>query len=256
MTVSSGLFAGEASGKSGLRAGGGGSGVPPAAGGGGDLTTLVAWEHAYYTAGAAFTSEGYSDTDPVTTWPDEVGSVDFVTNSDDPAFDAVDSAFSDHPAVAFAVGDHLHHASALPTGCAGAVLIGRAHVVTAASIENRWHDANLDSGNRYVIGFQNSSYQLFFGGSAAQSVVGNTDPHLWELYQNGASDRLTIDGSNIYTGTDRGTSVLTQMDLGNDGDHRGFSLVFLGLYDGDPASDPGWDDFLAEVLATTGIDAT
>ena len=79
-------------------------GVPgPVAAGGFNPETDITWHSLFWAEGTDFVAEGYGDTDPITTWPNETGESDATqaTGSRQPLYTASHASLNNQPAVDF-----------------------------------------------------------------------------------------------------------------------------------------------------------
>lgn len=80
--------------------------IEPVAAGGFDPETDIAWHSLFWAEGTAFTALGLSDTDQVSTWPNETGESDATqaTSANKPTYDASHADFNNQPVIDFTPG--------------------------------------------------------------------------------------------------------------------------------------------------------
>lgn len=214
---------------------------------------LVSWVAAFWAEGPEFQALGVSDGATFATWPDEIGAVDLISPSSGayPTYDA--DGLAGQPAITYLSGDYQRQTSSMsPAGTATVVIC---KVATTGS--SRWHDNQASGGGgRWVMGtYSGNVWQIYFGTSAGQTVPSNTAAHLFLYYQNGSNDRMEVDGTTIYGPANYGTSTMARLNVNDSGGGGGVTIAFLGVYNGDPDTDPGWADFVAWANDKYGLSA-
>lgn len=213
---------------------------------GADMSNILPWSYCYWASGTLFNALGLTNGASVTTWPDERATGNALITGNAPTFASAFAGLNSQPAVTFAGSNALHQTS-VTSAMASTVVVFK----QAATGTNRWHDSQFTSGGgRWVMGTFSNNWQLYFGGTAGQSVAGNTNANLGVWYQSGSSDYMRINESLIYAVGDYGTSTMTRMNIVAD---AGVTIAFIAEYNGDPRTDGNWTAFKALVNAQYGI---
>ena len=226
-----------------------------AAGGGAvDPTQLVTWNKAYWTGGTRFQALGLSDMDPLATWPNETS----VTND-------LSAAAPNRPTYRSAggpIGQPIMRSSASTEGLQGTyapdtytqpytvVVVGASSDLTAG----RWMFSGLTLATRHgILISAGPVYRHFAGANDNSTETVDTNWHLHTCYSEGTgSAALEIDGVLASgNGTNIGTNSVSGITVGCNFDFTGGSLPdieFVGVFDGDARTDPGWAEFEAWAL--------
>lgn len=215
--------------------------TPPKPPGLPDLVGLVGWSHAYWVYGDLQWDAYNVDDGPLTIWYDEIGGVDMTGTG---IYDADNPSMNNAPSI---------NGAALVQSSVTSTMQTLVAVVRLTSLgTNRWHDNQASGGGgRWVQGTFSGNWQIYFGGSAGQTVPADTSTHLTLTRQNASLDRMEVDGATIYGPGNYGTSALTRLNIVN----SGAQLSFIGLHAGDPRADPGWASFTAGVNSVYGLSA-
>lgn len=221
----------------------------------------VGWAHAYWTEGTEFAAQGYSDTDAVSTWPDEVGTDDLAqaTGTNQPTYDA-DGGPNSTPAV---LGDETD--DWLDGAFTSAISQGLTVVLIAAmGADTNDFTVLVDGDANRILAFQNpaGTANVYFGGGAGSTDTTydftGDEQHLWVIYYNTTASSFDVDGTNyggtlsINTGDIDGLTLFSSRSQASNTFNSG-PYSFVGVFDGDVTTDPNWSDFLTWVTSHYGI---
>lgn len=212
----------------------------------------IGWSHAYWAEGPEFVALGLSDGAAVSTWPDEIGTLD-----------AAQATPTKQPTYSSAGG---------PNGTPTATFDGGDGVLTGAhSQAQTWSIVTIvkttnAGGLYYFLGspsplvtltINNSGTPYGFYAGATGPGVGtvNTSWHLMRCKGAGASSVTELDGT-AATGN-AGSALLGRIGIGSYDGAGGVGLVgsicFVGIAAGDVSADPSWADFETFVTDHYGI---
>jgi hypothetical protein len=212
----------------------------------------VGWTHAYWAEGPEFVALGLSDGGAVSTWPDEVGTLDALqaTTAKKPSYSAAGGPNST-PTATFDGGDGVltgTHSQAqtwsivtiVKTTAPGGIyyFLGSPSPLVTLTMNN--------SGTPYG----------FYAGAPGPGVgTVNTSWHLMRCKGAGASSVTELDGTPA-TGN-AGSASLGNIGIGSYDGAGGVGLVgsicFVGIANGDVTTDPKWASFKAWVTSHYGI---
>lgn len=212
----------------------------------------VGWAHAYWAEGSEFAALSYSADAEVTSWPDEVGTIDLSSAAGKyPLYRATGGPNSKPGVQGDAVDDYL-------TGTYGAALTGTwTRVVIAVekvSGNQRFAD-NGTTGSVAALDAQATNYLASAGTNRTGGVPVNNTARLLVM-RSGVSPYLAVDNASAITltignGDLAGITLLNARTLATrPGNHI---ISFAADYDGDAAADGGWADFLSWVTEHYGI---
>jgi hypothetical protein len=219
--------------------------------------TSITWHSLFWAEGTDFVAQGYSDTDSVTTWPNETGEQDAAEATNPPTYDAVNTEFNNQPVVDFdGTNDTLATAafSSGPSYASGVsfVVIGRTEnpEVGAFFEGNTVNNALFDStGERDL-----EQYRIQAGAAITSAVTTvNTSAHLHVVFFDGStgSDTLTTDGTSLISGA-AGSGQATLIKMSASAKLSG-QIAFLGIYEGDITANGSWANFETWVTDHYGI---
>lgn len=220
--------------------------------------TDITWHSLFWVEGSDFIAQGYVDTDPVGTWPNETGESDAAHATNQPNYSASDTALNDQPAVVFTnANKDVLQTSAFASNPSYPVSI----VVIARGIGTGKHYVDgRASSNRNVI-FRDADWRLF-AGSTVGSDTATAAPVFAVAKFDGSTgaDTLTINGV-LKVNANAGSQTLTGLTIGSNYLAAGASAIsflsgavaLVGIYEGDITADGAWDDFKAWVTSHYGI---
>lgn len=224
--------------------------------------TDITWHSLFWAEGSAFQALGLSDTDLVTTWPNETGESDATYDSlltHRPTYEASVTALGSQPAVTFdGVNDSLKSAafSSNPATPYSVVVIG---IRTATGGPGYFTDGITSSARNIVA--SNGSNWGFYAGTAwiDFAVAHGTAAHLWTVTAidgSTGSEKGYLDGTLKVT-SNAGSHVLTGITLGAkyniSANRLTGSIAFAGIYEGDFAADSNYAAFKTWVASHYGI---
>ena len=165
-----------------------------------DVLNDIAWDAAYWEGGSEFAAQSYSDSDSVTTWPDEIGTDDLTGDPGVPIYDAVNASYNDAAVLAGnAASDRMTSA---------ATYVQPGTVVIVGNFDATGADLFDGSTARWLFDGSGGSGRLFAGTARVTSWTVDTNPHLFVVYYNGASSYLEVDGTQYTVGGTVGTANL------------------------------------------------
>lgn len=98
------------------------------------------------------------------------------------------------------------------------------------------------------------------GGTVRYSTAAaDTNPHLFMVYFNGASSRFEVDNTSVISGSSPGTDGIAGLRVGYHNSAATTTwrfdgrVAFVGIYAGDPETDPEWANFVSWVSTHYGI---
>ena len=194
-------------------------------------------KYAFWVDGASFVAEGYSDTNPVPTWPIERGANDLTEATNPPTFDAIVAALNDRGAVSFdGTNDVLSTNYTALSQPYSVVWIGNVRAV-----EEGMRFACRTSTNGFEIYAAADPYNwtYFAGSSVESSTPVTTGAHIVIANFDGANSSLWVDGVEIANG-DPGDNASSAVKLGTNlsgtAAYSDMDVAFIGLCD-QPLSD-------------------
>lgn len=211
-----------------------------AAGAGGDAPfdpLSIGWHTAFWAEGSEFEALGLSDSDPVSSWPDEAATHDAsqATGTRQPIYRASVAALNGQPGIEFDTSDDYLQTAAFTEISQPHTIVSVVRFTTTGQSRGTGAVAHhgIASGKRAAL-FQSGAGNM--GISAGTAITGGGQDTLAHLYiaEYGATDTLAEDGTTIISG-DAGAEGLTGLTLGagfNIANFLGGYLAFLGLYDG------------------------
>ena len=232
------------------------------AAGGGDFDPAsdITWHSLWWAEGTNFVSQGYSDTDEITSWANETSEVDLVeylVNATVWAnYNASNSNFNNQPTVDWNTsvsgalqtnstgGDDFTSSPSYASKCSF-VFIARQTV--AASTTTSIMDG-ADSGGRNVFGTSGGAWRMFGGGSVKTGGTGDTSTHLFVAQWDGSTgnDTLDVDGTNAIS-ADSGSGTVTGLHVGaannNSSNASKPEIALFGVYEGDFTADSEYANF-------------
>ena len=214
----------------------------------------VGWTHAHWAEGPEFLALGLSNGAAVSNWPDEIGTADLVqaTETKQPAYAATGGANS-KPAIDPDGGDWLR-VTYTPSIAQPVTVVVVGAMSTSASGE-LIDGAVEDTGYINYISSGGGTFRMY-AGAYITGPTGNTSPHLFMAYYNGASSVLGVDGSetsgNAGTAARNGVTVFGRGAPGNN-ENQSNPASFVGVFTGDVRTDPKWAQFKAWVTSHYGI---
>ena len=238
--------------------------VQPAAGGGGPFNpeTDITWHSLFWAEGTDFVAQGYSDTDGVTTWPNETGEVDMAGSGVDQTYDASDTVLNNQPSVQFSgtAGIGMEGAfTTAPDYTSGMSVVTVARTTATDAIYGYWSDADSHASGSLQQRANGSGRWTIWAGvtslSGGQPTVG---AHLLTAFMSGSAvvnSRLDVDGTNVLDG-DAGSNQITKFRLGTlhgDDRHLQGAIAFVGVYEGDITTDGSFADLETWVEDHYGI---
>lgn len=211
-----------------------------------DPETSITWHSLFWAEGTDFQAEGYSDTDNVTTWPNETGESDATqaSGSSQPTYRSSVTALNNQPAVEGISSDKMPTAafSVAPSYASGVSVVAIANTTS-----NSYIFGGIASGNRNCVIRAAGGWQIYAGSSVEQGGTSDNDAHLLVATFDGSTgnDTLTVDGTGVID-ADSGSHTLTGVTLMGRytlGIPLVGHLAFLGVYEGDVTADGSWSDF-------------
>jgi hypothetical protein len=216
--------------------------------------TDVAFTHVWYAGGAEFQALALSNGAAVSTWPDEVGTLDAGTIAKDPVYASSLAGLNSKPAVTFAiaagVGDALVTSSITTVNAPfSVVVVGYKTAATGGSAACFYTDGRNGTIRVTSGGNASANQQAFNGTSLLGSAVPATPfKELWVGYYHTSSGQVEVNGTVQATGA-TGTQGWDGFTIGNRYDDSSSSqrmdgsIAFIGFYPGDVRSDGGWAGF-------------
>jgi hypothetical protein len=216
----------------------------------------IVWHSLFWAEGTAFTALGLSDTDPVSTWPNDGASAVVMSAVGTPPEYQTSSVFNGKPAVSFAnttkgmstatVGTNPPWATTLnldyTNGVSAVVITLMPEVVPNGS--SAWGRVN-DSPrwSMYRGSTTNWYWSVSSQGPARAGADGN--PHLFFGLNGGGFGRMEVDGKGWDEAGAAGASLQAFTMYSNlTGDSPSGAVAFWALYEGDFRQDPKYNDFL------------
>jgi hypothetical protein len=210
---------------------------------------MLPWAHAYWTEGTDFEALAYSNGAEVTSFPDEITTLDAVPGTA-PIYAAATAPLNGQPAV---IGDGtrrlLTAAPAVNISQPVSVVVVGYHTAAGLATDGR------TAANRIIVQTTGSPPTLqVYGGSSFRSGPTSQpyfygQPFVAAGVVNGASTKINVGGVDGVSGS-AGTSVFAGATLV--GRHTATpntngGMSFVGIYPGDVTTDPDWLDFLDAV---------
>lgn len=211
----------------------------------------MAWHSLFWAEGTGFVAQGYSDTDSVTTWPNETGESDATEATNRPTYDASHASYNSQPVVNWSSSLTKLMTSEFtsnPTYPISIVVIGNMGSTGSnlVIVDGR----TTDPLTRNVIQNQDGSgWQIFSGSTVQFGGTKDTSPHLFVASLDGSTgnDSLTVDGTTVISGVNAGSAQIDGLTLGNY-PAAGYSFAgnaaLFGIYEGDITQDPNYANFL------------
>lgn len=222
--------------------------------------TDITWHSLFWAEGTDFQAQGYTDTDTVSTWPNETGETDATVSSNPPSFDAVNAAYNDQPVVDFTADNNrvidTANFSSGPTYPISVVVIG--NMGAASGINDAFFDGNDGTNRNSILRSADASQWRIFATSGSQ-VGGTADnnPHLFVGVFDGSTgnETLYVDGTSTIS-ANAGSAQLDGLRIGNLSagtfSCRGY-IALIGIYEGDITADGSWSAFEAWVEEHYGL---
>lgn len=216
--------------------------------------TQIPWTHAFWAGGTEFAALGLADGAAVTTWPDEIGTLDATqgTAGAKPAYRATGGSNS-KPCIDADGGDRLSNAGSAPQEIAQPltlVVIGKTDVATGGTFVS---GGNAGSDRCQV--YLGSNVWAHFAGTQVFTATSNTNWHLHAVFFSGASSVYELDGTSISTsnpGTQPHQGVSIFADNGGAGSFDG-KIAFVGIYTGNARAHANWTSFKSGVASHYGL---
>lgn len=217
--------------------------------GGFNPETSITWHSLFWAEGSGFVGEGYSNGDPVGTWPNETEETDALSFGGLPTLTASYASLNDQPALHFAT-NAVATASSFsmnPTYPISIVMIGR--VETPAAFGTMFDGTGSDHSRIYM-NSPPTQWRLFAGTARSGGTV-DTNAHLWVAQFDGSTgnDTLAVDGATVINANAGATTIQSAVIGGTP--VQAYSLV--GIYEGDITADGAWSDFEAWVENHYGL---
>ena len=211
--------------------------------------TDITWHSLFWAEGTDFVAQGYSDTDSVTTWPNETGETDALSFGNLPTLTASYASLNSQPALHFATTTvaTVSSFSVNPTYPISIVMIGR--IETAAGFGEMFDGAGSDFSRIYM-NSPPTQWRLFAGTIRSGGTV-DTNPHLWVARFDGSTgnDRLDVDGTTVIDANAGSTTIQSAVVGG--APVQAYSLV--GIYEGDITADGSWASMVAWIEDHYGL---
>jgi len=225
-----------------------------------DPITSIAWHAAYWAQNLM-----EADAAEVLTFPDEVGAEDLTGISPKvPVMDTAHASFNNKKVLDFNP-DETRQLSILAAvhGDLGSqpfaiVTVAKFDDVTSGAGTGRTLHDGGGASNRAEMRARSTTFWSLFAGTIVNISNNDLNPNLFVAKFNGASSALVISGTFAGPG-DAGTDQYDGLTIGyaigaSTASHRfDGQIAFVGVYYGDPESDPGWADFEAWVTSFYGI---
>jgi hypothetical protein len=200
----------------------------------------------FWTEGSDFEDEGYSDTDTVTTWPNETAESD-ATATTGVTYNASDSNFNDKPSVSFSsTGDLATSAfSTAPDYTDGVSIIFIAFLTADANVKTLFD--GLDATNRNMVETNASEVWRVNAGTVQGGSTVATGLVAGVAYFSGDSEnsKLWINGVEEVD-ADAGSGQLDGLTIGarfNGVNDFNGELYLAMIVEGDVTSKSGWNTF-------------
>lgn len=197
--------------------------------------TSIGWHSLLWAEGTAMTAQGYSDTDPVGTWPNETGESD-ATGVNSGVFNTSNAVFNNRSSVNFFAPDNLTMTFGTGldyTNGASFVMIGRA---TSAGNSTHNYCTGFQRGGQWRL---NAGILITGGGRDANANIFN-----W-FYPGAAGDSsLWVNDSLVLTG-DAGSNEVGATSFYVAGSTYDNEFCLMGIYEGDITADSNWSAFMS-----------
>lgn len=220
-----------------------------------DPETDITWHSLFWAEGSDFLAQGYSDTDTVTTWPNETGESDGAADGA-PVLDI--DGVAGQPAVVYN-GSNSHATSAFsvnPSYTSGVtvVVIGRQ---VGSDGGNRFLFDGIGASNRNAVFRSGGTGGVIYAGSSQNnaSFTNDADFGLTAFYSTSGNEVLTVDGVETVNAA-AGSQTLTGLTIGENyaGSNGGtWRVAFFGVYEGDITGDGSWADFQSWASSHYGV---
>lgn len=215
----------------------------------------ITWHSLFWAEGTAFQSQGYSDTDSVTLWPNETGESDATQTTGSPAYNISNSLYNNKPTVDFSTnGMPTSNFSSAPTYPISTIVI--ANFGSTTNYRTLLDGNNSSHRNIFQTSSSGAAYRTY-AGIAIEGGTPNTAPHLFRLGFDGSTseDPLYVDEAKVtMSSTNAGSSQITGLTLSyGSGYNHGGAIALVGIYQGDITADTAWPDFTAWVTNHYGI---
>lgn len=230
---------------SGLRAGASGSGLRAGAGGSGvssfGLLTEIGWLHAYWAEGPEFQALGKADAATVTTWPDEIGTLNLTNASSDITYRAASSNLGNQPALRSpgtnSTASKLQTANETATNATWSIVVVAQDGGSATT--NNFIVDGPATGTRHYIQGSTDGWHIANAtdrGPAPYATYSLANRHLHVVRYSSSAARWEIDGATIVSTGSSGTpsfAGLTAFARFTGGVGVAQDIAFIGIYVGD-----------------------
>jgi hypothetical protein len=221
----------------------------PAAAGGFDPETDITWHSLFWAEGTDFVAQGYSDTDPVGTVPNETGESDATsTTTARPLYTASSATLNNKPALSWTQPKYSRTAafSVAPSYTSGVsiVIIGFVNWNSTAFLVD-----GIAASNRngiYQADAATDAWALY-AGTASLGTASDSSPHLFVgKFSTSGNDLLRVDGGTVHD-AEAGSQTLTGLTLGAHATLNTLGangdIALVGVYEGDIEADGSWSSF-------------
>ena len=215
-------------------------------GGGFNPETDITWHSLFWTGGTDFLAQGYADSDPVTTWPNETGEADATEATNPPTLRDPGTGLNSQPVV---YQDGLTNHS-LSTG-AFSVAPDYTNGVSVVSIvypfsQSRYYYDGLNETTGRNASYRATSWQYHAGtlrSSGISTTVGTliVDHFPGDGGGGGYCDVDGVRGTTLSPGTGKLTGLNFQRATTTQRTES--ETAFRGIYEGDFTTDASYSDF-------------
>ena len=217
----------------------------------------ITWHSLFWAEGTDFLTQGYSDTDPVGTWPNETGETDATqgTGANQPTYSATGGPNS-KPCV---TGDSTDYLATGSFSVAPSYTSGVSFVAVGGTAATSSQNIFGGSGatNRNLMGKSSTNWRVFSGTTPITGGTSDTNDHLFVGWFDGSSgnEKLWVDGSLVVDGN-AGVQTIGGITLMADyagGNNWAGDLSFVGVYEGDFTQDASYPDFISWASSHYGL---
>lgn len=234
----------------------GAAGLKSAAGGAAFDPESVGWHSLFWAEGTNFVAQGYSDTDNVTVWPNEMAENDADSYNTVPTYDASNSQLNNQPCVLFGLPNGNISVTSFVSNPSysspplSIVVIGATGQSTSSFV-----------GNGNYISKSSTVWTLSGGGTISGGTADN-NAHLFVGQFDGTTgdngDGLFVDGTQVADGS-AGSTQITSLCIGaysSTLSRVNGPISLVGLWEGDVMAESWWADFESWVSSHYGITIT
>lgn len=207
--------------------------------GGGGVSPLpvISWDMMYWVGGDAFQAEGYADTNPIPTWPDEVGVNDLTQTTVDnqPEFIASDANFNNQPTITSLAAATPYPYLDSPdfvdlTQPYTAVMVARVHILPVSGSGYVFFSTHTGPLVQFFTGTTPNEYWIY-AGTTLPGGTPDTNTHFFVVTFDGNFSTLEVDGIEVISGNANSGALGSLRLFTNSGASQATatSAAFVGL---------------------------